>query len=59
MGNLVSEHTSLTRAGTDNDKLLEMIKKLEKLTSNNGVTIIFSVSADAEELPAELKAYIA
>ena len=45
--------------GTDNDKLLEMIKKLEKLTANNGVTIIFSVSADAEGLPEELKAYIA
>ena len=45
--------------GTDNDKLLDMIKKLEKLTANNGVTIIFSVSADAGELPEELKAYIA
>ena len=45
--------------GKDFDKLGAMIEKLVKFTSSNGVTITFTISCDADELPEALKGYIA
>ena len=43
--------------GKDPDKLLDMIKRLEKLTVANGITMYFTVSAEPGELPEELGRY--
>lgn len=45
--------------GKDFDKLSDMIDKLGKFTSSNGITITFTISCDAAELPEALKSYIA
>lgn len=44
--------------GRDLDKFAAMIEKLNKLTSANGLTIVFTVSCEPEELPESIKSYI-
>lgn len=42
--------------GRDYDELSDLLNKLEKVT--NDVTVIFTISADLEELPESIKKYI-
>ena len=44
--------------GKDPDKLVDMIKKLERLTTANGITMVFIISSEPEELPEALRDYV-
>ncbi len=43
--------------GKNPDRFADMVDKLYKLTSANGLTIVFTVSADVEELPERIRKY--
>lgn len=43
--------------GKNPDRFADMVDKLYKLTSANGLTIVFTVSADLEELPERIRKY--
>lgn len=44
--------------GKDTDRLAEMIASLNKLTATNGITIVFTVSCEVEELPETVRSLI-
>lgn len=44
--------------GRDPERLADMIDKLFKLTSANGLTIIFTVSCEPDELPERIRKYV-
>lgn len=43
--------------GKNPDRFADMVDKLYKLTSANGLTIVFTVSAEEEELPERIRKY--
>ncbi len=43
--------------GKNPDRFADMVDKLYKLTSANGLTIVFTVSAELEELPERIRKY--
>ncbi len=43
--------------GKNPDRFADMVDKLYKLTSANGLTIVFTVSAEVEELPERIRKY--
>jgi hypothetical protein len=43
--------------GKDTEKFAVMVERLLKLTSANGLTIVFTVSCDLEELPERIRGY--
>lgn len=43
--------------GKNPDRFADMVDKLYKLTSANGLTIVFTVSAEIEELPERIRKY--
>lgn len=43
--------------GKDPEKFADMIERLYKLTSANGLTVVFTVSCEPEELPERIRQY--
>ena len=50
---------TLKIGGKDLEGLANMIEKLNKLTADSAVELVFTVSCDPSELPESLKGYIA
>ena len=50
--------STLKIGGRDYDKLGAFLDKLNKAIGSREVNVVFTISADAEELPASVKAYI-
>lgn len=44
--------------GKNPERFADMVDKLYKLTSANGLTIVFTVSCEPEELPEKIKKFI-
>ena len=50
--------STLKIGGRDYDKLGAFLDKLNRAIGSREVNVVFTISADAEELPASVKAYI-
>ena len=50
--------STLKIGGRDYDKLGAFLDKLNKAIGSREVNVVFTISADAEELPASVKAYL-
>lgn len=43
--------------GKDPEKFADMVERLYKLTSANGLTVVFTVSCEPEEVPERIRKY--